>query len=721
MDFHNPDYYTNRELSWFDFNFRCLEEARDKNNPLLERLRFLGITQSNVDEFFSVRVASVAKLVDVNYDKPDAAGMTPREQLIAIHEKAHQQVSQQYSTLKRSLLPLLADINVHLLRPEDLTPKQTEYIEKYFNDELYPALTPMAVDTSRPFPFIGSNTLNIALRVNKRGHTTEQQFATLQVPDVFSRVVSLPDAENDFILLDDIIKQYIGRLFINYDVQEAATYRVLRDMDLDVADEDTSDLLKEVQQQLKQREHGPVMRLEVAKKMSKKLRHKLAESLDVPEFAVYDIPGPIDLTFCNEMAKKVTGHDDLNYPPFKSYQNPALDSHHNIFDTIRQRDYIMQHPYDSFNPVTELIHQAAIDPDVLAIKMTLYRVSGNSPIIKDLGTAAENGKQVTVLLEVKARFDEEHNVHWARTLEKKGCHVIYGLMGLKTHCKLALVVRREEDGIRRYMHMGTGNYNDVTARFYTDLSLLTANTEMGIDASNIFNMLSGFSEPPYFHLLHISPNGIRDFLTEKIHNEIKNAKAGLSAHIWMKMNSLSDADMIAELYEASAAGVKVDLLVRGICCLNVGIKGVSENITVHSIVGRFLEHSRIYCFENQGDEQVYLSSADLMTRNLNRRVELLFPVMQPDTRERVITIFKTLWADNVKTRCLLPDGVYKHVGHRGTEPHNAQREFIRGAEIKVMADQEARAKDLEASSHQFQPLMSPHNQPEPFSDENKED
>ncbi len=710
LDFTKSKYYTNRELSWLDFNDRVLEEARDKGIPLLERVRFLGITQSNVDEFFMVRVASLSKLAAVNYPKPDASGMTAEAQLLAVNAKAHDQVVKQYSTLNRMLLPLLANLNIHLRTPRELTPQQHKFIEKYFNDEISPALTPMAVDSSRPFPFIGNNTLNIALRLYKNGDKKDKRFATVQVPEIFPRTINLPGADNDFILLEDIIKTFIGNLFIGYQVKEAANYRVIRDMDLDVAEEDTSDLLKEVEQQLKKREHGGAVRLEVEAGISQSLRQRLTSSIKVSEYAVYEIGGPIDLTFLSKLTKQITGHDDESYSKFTAARTPGLQPDDDVFKTIRQHDVLVHHPYDTFAAVTELIRQAACDDGVLAIKMTLYRVSSNSPIIKYLGNAAQNGKQVTVLVEVKARFDEENNVHWAQQLEKMGCHVIYGLIGLKTHCKLTLIVRREPDGIRRYMHMGTGNYNDVTAHFYTDLGLMTTNTDMGIDASNIFNMLSGYSEPPYFHQLHMSPDGIRDFITAKIDQEIVNAKANQPAWIEMKMNSLSDSAMIAKLYEASHAGVHVKLIVRGICCLNVGIPELSENIEVHSIVGRYLEHSRIYGFANAGDPQVYLSSADLMTRNLNRRVELLFPILQSDLRQEVFDIFATLWHDNVKTRVLLADRTYTRVDRRGLEQLDAQEDFMNQAAARIKAAITHHEKATNAP-RQFKPMLSPKNQP----------
>lgn len=673
-DFKKAQYYTNRELSWMDFNNRVLEEARSKDNPLLERLSFLGITQNNVDEFFMVRVASLHKLIAAGVKSTDASGMTPKEQLKAIIKKEHESVEKRYSTYVRSLVPLLEKQNIFLKSVEDLSQRQHEFIRRYFNDELYPVLTPMADDANRPFPFISNDSLNIAveLKDKEKGH---YQYATVRVPNIFKRLIKLPDEENSFILIENIIKEFIGKLFDGYEVKETACFRVTRDMDLDVAERDTSDFLRSVQKQLKDREHGQVVRLEIDKDMGAKIRKRLIKKLKVDDDDIYEINGPIDLTFLKKLSSAIIEHDDLHYQPASSYIDPDLSLNSNIFANIRKRDYLVQHPYDSFDTVLNFIKKAAHDDKVLAIKMTLYRVSGNSPIIKYLGEAAQAGKQVTVLVEVKARFDEQNNVHWARTLEQMGCHVIYGLKGLKTHTKITCVIRRDEDGIRRYLHLGTGNYNDVTAHFYTDMGLFTCRRDLGVDATNLFNMLSGYSKPPYFHQLRISPDHIREFINEKVDNEIAIAKAGRHAEIHMKMNSLSDPDIIAKLYEASHAGVKIHLIIRGICCLRTDIPGISDNIEVHSIVGRFLEHSRIYYFYNDGHDEVYLSSADMMKRNLNRRVETLFPVLQPNLKQRVLDIYRIMWEDNVKSR-ILHDQTYSMVDRRGKETIDSQEYFV---------------------------------------------
>lgn len=678
--FLKPEYFKNRELSWMDFNDRVLEEARNKDNPLLERINFLGITQSNVDEFFMVRVASLHKLIAAGIKTTDSSGQTPEKQLDAINQKEHRAVEKRYSTYWRSLLPLLEKKNIFIKEVKDLNAQQYEFVRRYFSDELFPIITPMADDTNRPFPFIANDSLNIAVGLKDK-EDGKNYYATLRVPNNFKRLVKLPKADNSFVLLEDIIKEFVSSFFDGYEVKEAATFRVTRDMDLDVAERDTSDFLRSVQKQLKDREHGKVVRLEIEKSMGEKLRSRLFDKLKVMKNEIYEISGPIDLTFLKKLAGVVKGHEKMRYAPIKGYVDPDLALSSDIFANIRQRDYLVQHPYDSFDTVLNFICKAAHDDKVLAIKMTLYRVSGNSPIIKYLGQAAQAGKQVTVLVEVKARFDEENNVHWAKTLEQMGCHVIYGLKGLKTHTKITLVIRRDEDGIRRYIHLGTGNYNDVTAHFYTDMGLFTSRRDLGVDATNLFNMLSGYSRPPYFRQLRISPKHIREFINQKIDNEIEIAKTGRKAEIHMKMNSLSDPEIIGKLYEASHAGVKIHLIVRGICCLRTDIPGISDNIEVHSIVGRLLEHSRIYYFYNNGNQDVYLSSADMMKRNLNRRVETLFPILQPDLKERVLHIYDIMWNDNVKTRVLHND-VYSMFDRRGKKALNSQEHFIHQAQEK---------------------------------------
>jgi polyphosphate kinase len=685
-NFDREEYFSNRELSWLLFNERVLEEARDKDNPLLERVKFLSITASNLDEFFMVRVASLIDMLNVGYDKPDASGLKTQQQLTAISEAAHQMISQQYTTYNRMLKKMLNEKNIHILEIGELSQKQLEFIDHYFNREVYPVLTPMAVDSSRPFPLILNKSINIAAFIHKKdSKTAQREFVTVQVPNVLPRVVKLPDREGhtSFILLETIIRRHLNQLFVGYELDEASCYRVMRDMDLEVDEEDTEDLLKEIEKQLRLRERGNVIHLDVEAGISDRLVTKLFDRLSVSPDNVYRVNGPIDLTFLSKLAGQIKEPGDLVYPPHRPFVHYEL-LEQSIFHAMRAGDIFLHHPYESFDPVIELIRQASRDHQVLAIKMTLYRVSGNSPIIRYLEKAAENGKQVTVLVELKARFDEENNINWAQKLEKTGCHVIYGLVGLKTHCKMALVVRREEEGIKRYMHFGTGNYNDITAHFYTDMGLLTCNEQMGIDASNVFNMLSGYSEPPYFHKLVMAPLWLRGNLLDLIETEINNARAGKPAFIGAKMNALSDEVIIKALYRASAAGVNIQLLVRGICCLRTGIPGVSDRIEVHSIVGRYLEHSRIYLFGNGGETLAFLASADLMPRNLNRRVELMFPIEDEKIKTTIIDLFDLMMKDNVKTRVLGSDHRYEKPDRRGKIPFNVQEHLAKLAEQRTI-------------------------------------
>ena len=682
-DFLQPEYYENRELSWLKFNGRVLNEARDKSIPLLERLKFVSITSSNLDEFFMVRVASLKDMVHAKYKKKDIAGMTATEQLAAINRDTRELVELQYSTFNRSLLPLLGKNGIRLiLAHEDLNKEQGEYVDKYFQENVYPVLTPMAVDASRPFPLIRNKTLNLAALLSKKdGKEKEAEFATVQVPSVLDRLVQVPgekQGERAFILLEQIIERNIHRLFLNYDVLCAHPYRIMRNADLTIDEDEAEDLLQEIQKQLKKRQWGEVIRLEVEDGMDKELLSILEKELHIAREDIFKIPGPLDLTFLMKMYG-LEGCDKLRNKPYKPQPVPRIVPGEDIFAEIRKGDILLHHPYQTFDPVVDFIRQASVDPEVLAIKQTLYRVSGNSPIIASLAQAAENGKQVSVLVELKARFDEENNIVWAKKLEKAGCHVIYGLVGLKTHSKIALVVRREEDGIRRYVHLGTGNYNDSTAKLYTDCGMFTCAEAIGEDATAVFNMLSGYSEPLSWNRLVIAPLWLRKKFLWLIRRETEFARAGRKAFIKAKMNSLCDQEIIAALYEASAAGVQIELVVRGICCLKVGIPGVSENISVHSIVGNFLEHSRIFCFHNDGQEEIYMGSADWMPRNLDRRVEILFPVENEELKSQVRHILKVQLGDNVKAHILQPDGSYAKIDKRGKKLVNSQEQFCREA------------------------------------------
>ncbi|MCT8389213.1 RNA degradosome polyphosphate kinase [Leuconostoc holzapfelii] len=703
VDFKHPKFYVNREMSWLAFNDRVLDEARDSQNPLLERANFLSITQKNMDEWFMVRVASLQQQVMLGHEKVDAAGQTPQEQLAHVSLAAGQQIKNQYQVLTRRLLPALKREGFELLSADALTPAQVVFLKSFFEQELLPVLTPMAIDSTRPFPFLANDTLNIGVRLKKEDEKSEKYIAVLQVPETSGRVIALPE-EKQYILIEEVVRLFLASLFPGYTIKESMVFHVLRDMELDVADdEDTPNILQEVQSKLQERERGRIIRVILSSTTSKALMTKLIKLLHVDEARTYLVNGPVDLTFLSAWLK-LLDTPALRFPVFHGFDNPDL-APATLFDQIKQQDYLLHHPYDSFKPVVRFIQTAAHDPQVLAIKMTLYRVSGKSPIIKALGEAAQHGKQVTVLVEIKARFDEENNVHWARELERQGVHVVYGLRGLKTHAKVALVVRREDDTIRRYVHLGTGNYNDVTANFYTDMGLLTSDAELGADVASIFNILTGYSDPGFFHQLHMSPDGIREFIYEQIAHEIANAKAGKPAGIKMKFNSLSDERMVRHLYEASHAGVPVELIIRGITILKVGIPEVSETIAVHSIVGRFLEHSRIYSFENDGNPKVYLSSADLMTRNLDRRVELLFPLKADRLRDEVRAIFQTMWQDNVKTRVLQPDGQFVKKDRRGVATYDAQEIFIADSLAKQKKWQ--KQLDLTEATRRFEPLNNP--------------
>lgn len=680
---YKPEYYENRELSWLKFNERILGEARDKENLLFERLKFLSITASNLDEFFMVRVASLKDMVHADYIKKDFAGLTAKEQLARINEVTHEMIGRQYSTYNRSLLPQLAENGLKVVtHHEDLTEEQKKYADHYFKENVYPVLTPMAVDSSRPFPLIRNKSLNIGAILKKKDEKkAEAEFATVQVPAVLPRIIRLPaDSAGNIqvILLEQIIERNISELFLSYDVICAHPYRIMRNADLTIEEDEAEDLLKEIQKQLKKRQWGEAIRLEVEENMEASLLKILKKELKIKNDDIYKINGPLDLTFLMKMYG-MDGFEHLRAPKHVPAAVPGLHGDYNIFDEIAKGDILLHHPYQSFDPVVKLIQKAAADPQVLAIKQTLYRVSGNSPIIAALAQAAENGKQVSVLVELKARFDEENNIVWAKMLEKAGCHVIYGLVGLKTHSKITLVVRLEEAGIRRYVHLGTGNYNDATAKLYTDIGLLTCSESIGEDATAVFNMLSGYSEPLHWNKLSLAPLWLREKFLELIGRERENALAGREAKIIAKMNSLCDKEICDALYDASRAGVQIELIVRGICCVRTGIPGVSENITVRSIVGDFLEHSRIYYFWNDGKEEVYCASADWMPRNLDRRVEILFPIDNDDLKGQMIEMLRILLSDNVKAQLMQADGTYERIDRRGKVLLCAQNFFVQEA------------------------------------------
>ena len=689
--------FYNRELSWLGFNYRVLSEARDKNIPLMERLKFLSITASNLDEFFMIRVASLKDMVHAKYTKKDIAGLTPKEQLEIISTGTHELVEKQYNTYNRSFLPALKHNGLTIVTQyEALNAEQAEYVDRYFMREVYPVLTPMAVDSSRPFPLIRNKSLNIAALLMDKKRKDTIDFATVQVPSVLPRIVTIPsekEGETCIILLEQIIEKNIQKLFLNYKVLDATPYRVMRNADLTIDEDEAADLLIEIERQLKKRQWGEAIRLEVEQGIDKRLLKILKKELQIQQEDIFTIRGPLDLTFLMKVYG-MDGFDHLKEEPYIPQPPKGLDMDGDLFEQIRQKDILLHHPYETFDPVVNFVRLAAKDPDVLAIKQTLYRVSSNSPIIASLAQAAENGKQVTVLVELKARFDEENNIVWARKLEKAGCHVIYGLVGLKTHSKITLVVRREEEGIRRYVHLGTGNYNDSTAKLYTDMGMFTCKRAYGEDATAVFNMLSGYSEPLSWNKLALAPTWLRTRFVELINRERDYAAMGKPARIVAKMNSLCDAGIINALYEASAAGVQIELIIRGICCLKQGVPGMSETIQVRSIVGTFLEHSRIFYFENDGSPEIYMGSADWMPRNLDKRVEILFPVEDPDLKKEIVHILHTQLADNTKAHLLQPDGLidsekdglvkvyggcYKKADRRGQAAICSQMQFCKEA------------------------------------------
>lgn len=692
---YTKKHFINRELSWLEFNERVLEEAQDITHPLFERLKFLSIVASNLDEFFMIRVASIRDQINGNFDKPDPSGLTPKNQIKDISQRTHKLIYDQYNCYNRSIKQSLKKENIFFSSIKKLSEEQFDYINEYYLNNIYPVLTPMVVDKSKPFPLVLNKTLNIALLLEDSEVAENKIFATVQVPSVLDRLIEIPKVDNKktLIFLEDIIKLNLSSLFGSHKILTCGCYRITRNADLDVDEDEAEDLLTAVEQSLKQRKWGSAIRLEVENDMNEELLRILEDELEITKEDEYEIGGPIDLTFLMRLSN-VKGYDHLRYDALKPINKKLViddddddgnrgksedEGAEDIFSLISKRDILMHHPYESFEPIVDLVKKAAADPNVLAIKQTLYRVSGNSPIIEALAQAAENGKQVTVLLELKARFDEQNNITWAKKLETAGCHVIYGLAGLKTHCKILLIVRREEGSIKRYVHLGTGNYNDVTAKLYTDIGLLTSNPYYGSDASAIFNMLSGYSKPTNLYKMTLAPINLRKKFLGLIERETINANNGKKAKIVIKVNSLVDTEIIEALYKASIAGVTIDLIIRGICCLRPKIPKVSERITVRSIVGRFLEHSRIYYFYNDGKEDIYLSSADLMNRNIDRRVELLFPIEDKLAKKKVMNILTLSLKDTTRARILNADGTYSRVDKRGKEIVDSQFEFYKPA------------------------------------------
>ena len=693
-----PELFINRELSWLEFNGRVLEEATDPTVPLLERLKFAIITANNMDEFFMVRVAGLKDAVEEGETAPDLAGLSPRQQLKAISERAHEMVERLDKTLVDEILPALGQHGIQITSMAALDPAQRVYLSRYFTAEVLPALTPLAIDLSRPFPKLSSLSLNLAVLLEPADGETEPRLAVVQVPGLQRLVRPVGGEGTTYVLLEELVRSELPALFPGQQVIESAVFRVSRDAALDLDDEGGGDYLEAIEDELRKRRRNQVVRVQVEAGVGEDLLKLLARRLQVTSRDVYRTRSPLDLRAFLQLVE-LPALEELREPVWKPLNTVVIGEPQRIFTVLDQRDILLHHPYESFEPVVSFVSAAAEDPDVLAIKQTLYRASGESPVVQALARAAENGKQVTVIVELMARFDEQSNIRWARSLEEAGAHVIFGVRGYKTHAKICLVVRRGAHGIQRYVHLGTGNYNDGTARVYTDFGLMTSDPAIGEDASAFFNALSGYSDPPRMKKLVMAPTNLRDRFLKLIERERRRAESGQAAEVRAKMNSLVDEEIIRALYDASRAGVRIRLNVRGICCLRPGLKGVSESIEVVSIVDRFLEHSRVYYFRNGGDEEVYLSSADMMPRNLDRRIELLIPVGAAE-RPKVMEALDAMFADNVKSRRLTPEGTYRRRKNlRGDAPVRAQQLIYRKT-------QEA-AERARATAVTFEPITTP--------------
>jgi len=659
----DPSLYINRELSWLEFNHRVLEEALDERHPLLERVKFLSIVSSNLDEFFMIRVAAIKEqiLADLVEYSPDAR--TPLQQIKEIHARVVQMVKQMSGCFWNDLHPKLAGAGIHLLEMNALTVGDRRSLTEYFSREIFPVLTPLAFDPGHPFPYISNLSLSLAVVVSSP--SGEERFARVKVPDVLPRLVEIPETKGNsnefrFVWLEDLIAENLAMLFPGMAVKESYVFRVTRNADIEIEEDEAEDLIRSIVESLRLRRFGSVVRVGVQNTMPARIRDILVENLEVTQDDVYPLTPPLGLSHLIALLK--LPRPELKDAPHSPAQLQSDDDSEDMFTLIGRGDIILHHPYDSFNPVVQFIKAAVTDPSVLAIKQTLYRIGKESPLVPLLIQAAEEGKQVAVLVELKARFDEEKNIEWAKKLEHAGVHVVYGLVGLKTHAKMALVVRKEQDGLKRYVHLGTGNYNPVTAKIYTDLSLFTCREDITNDATEVFNYLTGYSKRDAYSKLIVAPVNMRERLTALILREIAFAKSGKRAEMIFKMNALTDLQMIALLYEASKAGVKINLIVRGVCSLRPGIRGLSEHINVRSIVGRFLEHTRVFYFGNDGNPELYLSSADLMGRNLDRRVELIFPIEDQHWREMIKReVLDVPMSDNVRARTLMPDGTYSRV------------------------------------------------------------
>ncbi|MBU5595032.1 RNA degradosome polyphosphate kinase [Amphibacillus sp. MSJ-3] len=674
---NHPTYYNNREVSWLRFNQRVLEEAMNVANPLLERLRFISIFSSNLDEFFMIRVAGLKDQIKVKPNQKDnKSGLTPTEQLNEIRSLTHDLTTTQNNYYDQ-LIKQLKKEKIAIKSVEQLSIKEMEWLEAYFKKIIFPCLTPLTINMYRPFPLLANRSINIAVTLTPKTDTRSTGMAIVQIPKFLKRLIQIKTSQT-YVFIEDTIIYFLKLLFLDDQIKSTTIFRLTRDANMNIHEEDSQDLLAVIESELNKRELGAVVRIEVSTlSFNEYIVAMLRSIFNIEEEDVYYQDGPLDFTFLTDFYQQLkTEFSQLAYAELEPQWAQDLDLEQDIFIQIKQHDILLHHPYESFDPVIQLINTAAKDPNVIEIKQTLYRVSCNSPIIKSLETAAQSGKQVTVLVELKARFDEQNNVHWAKRLERSGCHVIYGKNGLKTHGKICLIIRKEKDKLERFIHLGTGNYNEQTATLYTDLSIISARESLAIDASNFFDFLSGSRTPPTYRHLSMAPNSLRDDFLAYIDREIKHQQQFGTGRIIAKMNALTDKNMIVKLYQASQAGVKIDLIVRGICCLKPGISGVSDHIRVHSIVGRFLEHSRIYYFYNNGEEEYYLSSADWMTRNLQRRIELLFPVLDNKHKQRLEDILTISLQDNTNRREQSQSGLYHAVTSKeSTQLINSQLTF----------------------------------------------
>lgn len=668
MNLDQEKFYFNKQLSWLKFNLRVLEEAdkTEEETPLLEKLKYLAITASNLDEFFMVRVARIKDDMEAGYNEQDKSGYRPRELFSEVSKTIHSIYDKQYTYFSKTIKKLENE-KIFLKNYKDLNSKQRKYAKKYFKEIIFPVLTPVAIDPSHPFPLIANKSLNLGVLLERNrsddvfSNIEEKKvFSVVEVPSNLQRFIEIPSSDNNniFICLEEIIKANLNRLFSGNKVITADTFRITRNAEV-LLDEESKNLLSEMKRYVKRRRWGFAVRLEINHDYNEYILNFLKEKLNISEADVYKVSGPINLGTFMSFASKLNNHDHLKFKKIIPQPNPLIYNADDVFELLKEKDIILHHPFESFDPVVEIVKKAAADPKVLTIKQTLYRVSGNSPLIEHLTRAAENGKQVTVLVELKARFDEEKNIAWAKKLEEAGCHVVYGIKGLKVHAKALLIVRAEKEGIKRYVHMSTGNYNDNTAELYTDMALMTSKDNFASDIAGLFNLLTGYSKPPEWKLISVAPLDLKEKFLKLIEAEIDNSKNGLKARIIAKMNALVDSDIIKKLYEASQAGVDIELIVRGICCLVPGIEGVSENIKVRSIIGKLLEHSRIFYFENNGQPLVFLSSADWRPRNLERRVEIAFSV--EDNKEKIIDVLKTVLKDSKKAHLLQKNGNYKKI------------------------------------------------------------